>query len=255
MRCAVNLEASSREIPTAPSELTGPLPRRLRMRPNGIQMATAASVMLALGIFFILFPGWKMAKKMQTTAALRTDGRDAVGEITRLWEEREKYSNLHVGYTFTINGASYTGESDVPYQLWQSIRQASSLPIRYLPANPAMNHPAEWEGPNFSGMWLLGSASFILPFLISVAFFTILLSERKLVGKGLLAAAVVKNCSSGRRGFSVMYEFRTQDENVITGRGWSPCRHEIGTSVWVLYLPQNPRRNQPYPLLTYRVAE
>ena len=251
----MNLEASSREIATAPSELTGPLPRRLRMRPNGIQMATAGLVMLALSIFFILFPVRKMAKQMQITAALRTDGRDAVGEITRLWEEREKHSNLHVGYTFTINGASFTGESSVPDHLWQSIRQSSSLPIRYLPANPAMNHPAEWEGATFSGMWLLGSAVFILPFLVALAFFVMLLSERRLVAEGLLVAAVVKKCSSGRRGFSVMYEFRTQDENMIAGRGWSPCRHEIGTSVWVLYLPQNPRRNQPYPSLTYRVAE
>jgi hypothetical protein len=93
-------------------------------------------------------------------------------------------------------------------------------------------------------------------FLVSgIWFICVLRRDRQLVAEGVPTAGVVRKCSFRGGGvWRAKHEFRTEDGRVAGGSCYSN-RPEIGSSVCVLYLPQNPRRNKMYPVLTYRVAQ
>jgi hypothetical protein len=77
---------------------------------------------------------------------------------------------------------------------------------------------------------------------------TAVLMERQVVANGTSVNASITNCSAnGKGGFMVKYEFRAEDGSEIKGSGWSASDQDIGTKICVLYLPRNPKRNQPYP--------
>jgi len=84
-----------------------------------------------------------------------------------------------------------------------------------------------------------------------------LLAERRLAAEGVPTTGVVTKCSvSGRSGefINLKYDFRTQDGISVQGRGDFQTRQEIGARILVLYLPQKPRQNIPYPLSAWRIA-
>ena len=244
---------SSIELASIPRELTDPQPRRFRLSKNGSRMVIAAVIMLALAAAYGLWVGLDRIQQLQNRAALRHDGSETVGEITRLWSAGRSLKT-RVSYTFAVNGMSFAGEVRVPNQLVRNLRESNTLPIRYLPANPAVNHPAAWEGSA-----LLDWDSFVGPVVgmaLALFLFVTLRSERRLVVEGVPAVGEITQCAPGRRGgFSVSFDFRTQDGSITKGSGWSQSHREIGERVCVLYLPKNPRRNLSYPSLNYRVAE
>lgn len=238
------------DLASIPRELTGPVPRRLRLSKNGNRMAAAAAVMFALGVFSTLWIGVDRVQHLLHRAALRRDGRETVGEITRVWSA-SRSMKTKVSYIFAVNGVSFVGEELVPHQLAASLRNSDPLPIRYLPANPAVNHPAAWE-------WSVDSDTFVAPILstaLVLFLFTALRLERRVVADGLPAVGEITKCARARGGFSVNFDFRTRDGRVTKGSGWSQGRREIGERVCVLYLPQDPKRNLSYPALNYCVLQ
>jgi hypothetical protein len=254
------------ELATIPSELTGPLPRKLKATGTGIYLALVAPTFLALAVAAALWGASNAVLQIQHRAALRRDSGETVGEVTRTREG--KFSDI-VHYTFTVNGIPFTGKAEVPGFLRYSLRGFNPLAIRYLPANPDVNHPAVWEWslvywqpqrsdlvhlPDVSSesQWLSASLTFGA---IGLVFLVGLCKERKLMAEGAPATAVVTKCTRGTRGsFLVEYEFRTKEGGVMTG-SCSDSRKEIGASFCVLYLPQNSRRNMSYPSSNYRVAQ
>jgi hypothetical protein len=243
---------SSLDATSIPTELTGSLPRTLRLSRNGSQMATAAAIMLALTVAFAFWVGLDRVQQLKQRAALRRDGRETVGQIARLWSAGRSLKTK-VGYTFSVSGVSFAGESRVPNELVPSLDNDSTLPIRYLPANPTVNHPSAWEW-SASLDW----DSFLAPIVgMGLALFLLvtLRSERKVVAIGVPAVGEITQCVPGRRGgFSVNFDFRTPDGSITRGSGWSNSRREVGERVCVLYLPQNPQRNLSYPSLNYNAT-
>ena len=72
-------------------------------------------------------------RQVQTSAQselLRTQGKDAHGEIVRLWR-RDRGRIPMVGYAFTANGVRLTGESSVPSGMWAGVQKAGFMPVRY----------------------------------------------------------------------------------------------------------------------------
>jgi len=251
---------------TIPSELTGPLPRRLQATGSGQYFGLLAPALLAVAVAAALWGGVDAVQQMQRKAALRRDSSEIVGEISRM---RKGKSSGTVYYTFTSNGIAFTGKAEVPGFLQYSLRGSSILAIRYLPANPDVNHPAAWEWsliywhplpsdlvhlPDFSsdlqlffGLLILGAPGLV--------FFMGLRSGRKLLAEGLPTVGLVTKCTPGTRGsFLVRYEFHTEDGKVANG-SCGGSRKEIGAKVCVIYLPQNPQRNMTYPSSYYRVVQ
>jgi len=124
------------ETAALPGELTGSLPRKVRLSKNGSRMAAAAAVMFALGVFLTLWIGVDRVQHLLHRAALRRDGRTTIGEVRRVWSS-SRSMKTRVSYTFAVNGVPFVGEELVPHHLAVSLEHSDPLPIRYLPSNPA----------------------------------------------------------------------------------------------------------------------
>jgi hypothetical protein len=199
-----------------------------------------------------LLYGRHVVIRMQQRSALRQDGVEVQGEITFL-KRVGKGGNI-VRYNFAASGGTFSDKAEVPPELMRSLRESNSLTIRYLPSDPAINHPAAWEWSPSSewpvifiligllAVWSVGSAA--------------IYRNRILLVWGKPAVGVVTKCRERSRGsISVKYEFRAESGEYVQGSGKSLISPEIGASIWILYLPQNPGRNLPYPVPGYDVDE
>lgn len=235
---------------TPPRELARALPRDVRLSGRGLAKAILASVFLvaSLPVFF-----WMRDHNERQAAqieALRTGGRETLGAVTRLWLEG-KSSTPTVAYAFSMDGRSFQGKSSAPDQVWKQLRVGGPLPLRFLPADPNINHPSAWEQqPLPAWLPLLLPAIFVTGGLVILA---ILRREAGLLAEGMPAPGVIAGCRRVKGGWAVRYQFRMKDGAIAKGRSQTAQRMTIGTTICILYAPQNPRRNHTYPMCSYRL--
>jgi hypothetical protein len=116
-------------------------------------------MMFALALGLTLWYGIDAVQQMQHRDALRRDGSETSGEVTRLWTSGHGlYRNVR--YTFTVNGNAFTGEAQAPKNYWASLQNGGSLSVRYVSANPAINHPGAWEWSALQKVDLIAGAVF-----------------------------------------------------------------------------------------------
>lgn len=153
-----------------------------------------------------------------------------------------------------MNGATFAGKARVPKQLLHTVEDSKTLPVRYLPGNPALNHPAAWKGsmPSDRKTFLI---FFGILALFGVGLLVSLFGERRLLAKGTPVLAMITSCqpASNGVGFVVKYAFSAGGRPLREGNGWLEKRQEVGAKTWVLYLPQKPRQNHTYPMLNVRL--
>jgi hypothetical protein len=223
-----------------PDELTGPTPRSLSASDGTTKsVMTFTFVFLAFGV--ITVGGIKTAyRQFQIRAELRQNRQTVMGTVTKLLRGRSGHS---VDYQFAVAGVTYAGSAEV--QSVPDPRPSEPILIRYDSANPAMNHPDAWEWspgrdlvPALFGCFMSGVAAFYLIYTFRL---------RTVVRYGQPATARVENCVRNGKIYRVRYTFQTQGGTEQTGRSDSQEHREIGTSTWILYMPQNPRRNCLYP--------
>lgn len=236
---------------TAPAELRGRTPRRVLLTANGIQMTLAAAILLALAAAGAVWAGSVGVGQRQPNSALHKNGRETEGAITRL--DVSNSLGSRVSYTFSAGGATYSGEARVPRELAHSLAGTKNLSILYLPANPAINHPAAWKP--FRLLQLASIMAPVIAVVLGLLLFILLAIEHRMAAKGKPALAVVKKCALGKSGYLIQYQFRLDDETPIEGQGWCKGPQEFGNGIWVLYLSERPRRNLPYPLTYCRILE
>ena len=235
---------------TAPPELKRALPREVRRSTRGTLLACLAVIYMAGSL--PLYVSFRNDARQQSahTEALRTQGREASAEIVRFWHQG-KSSTRMVAYAFTADGRRVRGESSVPDRFWEGLQKAGFLPIRYLPANPNINHPLAWEDYPMSA-WV----PYLLPVILAGGGVALLFSLRRqaqLAAEGLATPGIVTNCRRLKGGWKVGYQFRTKEGDLAKGSSRVGRALESGASLCVLYLPQDIRRNQAYPLSFYRV--
>jgi hypothetical protein len=235
-----------------PSELAGPLPRKTRLSAKGIPLVLGATILLAVAVGCTSYALIQAIPELQKKSALRLHGSEVIGRV-------QSSSIPFIDYAFAINGISYSAKVRLPEYiiansvLSESYRESSPILIRYLPENPAINHPAAWQWPAFEDLgWFLAA---LVTGTFGSLFVLFLRSDRQLVVHGRPRAAMVTGChEAGRGGLRTTYEFRMDDGRVIQGSSRSINRQNVGACLWVLYLPQNPKRFQAYSGLSYAVA-
>jgi len=108
--------------------------------------ALVAVVVLCLGLGGLITAhfGLDIHKQMQQRRILRVEGRDTVGIVTAT---HAGHGPPTVTYAFKANGLSYWGKAEiVDYHL--VLHESDSIAVRYLPTDPTVNHPADWEWSN-----------------------------------------------------------------------------------------------------------
>jgi len=232
-----------------PSELDGPLPRKVRMNStNGSSVLVLVLLSLVSGSVICGFACSGAFGQMQRRAALRRDGRDIAGRVTAT---HAGHGDATVSYTFTVNGSIYFGKAQMPdYRL--ILHESDGIAVRYLPINPAINHPADWE---WSGLTDFVPDVFALFFAtMGIVGLVFLLRNRKLAREGRAAEGLVTSCAPNKRQYRVDYEFSTEDGARMKGRCDCSEQFEAGACIWIIYLPKRPRRNHSYPLELFDVV-
>lgn len=231
--------------PKMPPELLVTVPRRVRLSADSRYKEIVLWMMLALTIILSIWVSRGAAEQIRMRSTLRHDGVEARGEITEI--KSVPRSQDIVSYSFPANGETFLGKAGVPPQLMHRLRESKSIAVRYLPSNPGINHPAEWE-------WSLWSSSIEIIFLmIFVLLFSASLSaiyrRLQVISQGKPAVGVVTKCGpAGGGAFSLKYEFCTETGMRVGGIGYSRVSQEIGVGIWILFLPQSPSRSLPYPV-------
>jgi hypothetical protein len=246
---------SFRTVPNLPPELSTPVPRTIRQSDYRRHINKVAAFMLGLVVILDLCICINAGLEVHRRSVLRQEGTEVVlGEIIEI-KEHGRTPDV-VSYTFTASGKTVIGKAGAPLKLRQTLRESKFLAVRYLPSNPAVNHPAAWEYPyEHEPLWLVILALVInasIAFLPS-CFLYKFSKERKLLTWGKPAVGVVTKCVSVRRAFRLKYEFRTETGTTFDGGGWSLLPQAIGAEIWILYLPRNPRLNLLYPHPEYIV--
>jgi hypothetical protein len=233
------------------AELAQPIPRNVRMTGTG-WANVALLIVIFGGAAALLVHVSNAAFHIYTTRnTLRTGASETTAQITREWISGKR-STQHIGYAFVVDGANYSGEAVVPASIWESLKDAGAVNIKYFPSDPRINHPAEWEdsigqslSPLFMTAMLLIAGSVLV---------RLLRTQHRLVAEGLPALACVTERVKGNRGgYFLKYEFRTETGEIANGGCAEEETQAVGSTISVIYLPSNPRASRLYPIETFKV--
>jgi hypothetical protein len=237
---------------TAPKELTRALPRETKLTGRGLFNVILAVIFLMASIGLAFWLRNEAARDAAHAATLHVQGQQATGEITTLWH-KDRGRVPMVAYAFSANGARIHGESQVPDSQWTKLQKAGFLPVLYLPSNPSVNHPAGWDERSVPDwfpialplVWVFGAAFLLFN----------LRRQGRVAAEGVPAAGVVTRCYRVKGGWAARYQFKTKDGAIVKGRDKMWRKFTEGAPVCVLYLPDNPRRNNLYPLCLYTISQ
>jgi len=243
-----------------PDELGHSLPRPVRLTGGG-RWIFAAATLLVLGGIAEGIEGTMAGRRIDAAAGreaarMATQGLETQAAVTRLWEVRGRFHSYYVAYRYTVTRQAYEGHNLIAWQHWRSLQVGAPIAVRYLASDPTYVYPAA-DPPTHSPAWEF-------PLMVSTAFAVVgawllwmLWRQSYLLANGDTAPAAVTRCvatPTGRGGvtYRYTYEFRlpgggTRQETLYTSLSDGKPPDE-GSVICILYLPNNPRRNRPYPL-------
>jgi hypothetical protein len=238
----------SQTINPAIDELNAALPRKVRLSDDARNLFWVAVSFIVVGAISLAVIYHIDAKQMRQREALRSEGRDAVGDVTAKGSSR---GGVWVDYTFKVDGLAYEGTALLPRRHIDA-SVGGQIPIRYLPSDPSVSHPSEWE---WSTEWDIVPLLFMLFFPGMAAVVLVMIyRERELARKGWVVEGKVTGCTPNRTRFRVYYEFHTDTGALIEGSNAYADEYDYGSPILVIYLRANPARNGCYPVYYYRTV-
>ena len=245
------MRASTRH--SLPPELARSAPRDVALTTGGRALILFAWLLvagaLAAGV------GLHVVAQRQSEAAIDFDTRSVTANaiVDRLWRKTSGGGDdkpALVALHFDANGARIDAESRLPLRQWRRLSTGSTLPLRYLPDNPRR-------------FVLDGQRQDRLPFAVPYVVWSVLAAlallcfaaihrERRLLGEGRSTVAVVTKVrthkgSHGGTHREIVYEFSVLAGTKATGKGRGTKSAGVGTTLSVVYDPERPTRNHPYP--------
>jgi hypothetical protein len=210
-------------------------PRRPRLIGGGYGITIVAGVMgiVCAGVTYATL------HKFEVDQRFAKEGQTITGTVLSTSLERREHI---VRYEFRIDGQPYQGTGNVPkLRSWTKARKSKEIEISYLASDPAINRPADETNLPL----LIGLAP---PAFLALMVFLLLSQLRRsfvLATTGRLTNGIVVGVRPGSKSSTwVYYDFLT-DQGIVT-RGKSSIlswKVALGSSVEVLYLPDNPERN------------
>ncbi len=227
--------------------------RPVRLGRGGYALAIAAAA-LVLGALVLA----GVLRERSASGAARRDRLERAGvetsaTILRLWRSGGEEDTHYVGYEFPVDGLRRSGSSKAPARIWRSLRVRGPLPVRYLPDDPGINHPAGWRMEVLPA-WL---AIFVPAVLLGISgmFAGLIGRQWRLLSEGRPAPGVIVKARRSDQQVVLTYEFRLLSGAAQRGRSSTSGRKVPGEGapVCVIYDPANPRRNGVYPFSLVRI--
>jgi len=233
-------------------------PRDVRLTAAGWVLALTATALL---VFAAVISSVLVSLSMRQAAIgreLASRGVGASAQVVQLWRSSGDSHQPWVSYWWTTGGRDYQAQAKVRLRTWQSLSVGAPIAIRYVPDDPAISSLAGVE-PSALPLWL-GPLISIALLGLAAGCVLWLNAERRLLAEGRAARALVvahrkTQTSHGGTYRSIVYRFALLSGAEVTGKSQSPRKTPaIGSRITVLYDPDRPMRNQPYPLHLVRVA-
>ena len=227
--------------------------RPVRLTGQGKVLIAVCILLLAgsavLGVFL-----FRTARRQNAERALLLDqGTTTTATVTRLWRTGEKSSRYMLSYRFLYAGAVYKHSVSTSFNRWRRLHVGDPIPVSYVPAQPSLNHPAEWQ-PDALPLW------FPYPFTLLMAACALLIvvpirRQYGLLTNGRPAPGRVTGSKRASHNQSILfYEFRQLNGAIAKGKSSSTRPPATGTPLCILYDPDRPRRSAPYPFSLVRLA-
>ena len=240
----------------APRELGSSMPRDVTLDGAGKALYTVAMAFLAGAVVVGLLLNGVARRQANTRAAFAADGTTTAGEVTRLWRRSD---DSWVAYRFEANAGVYQGQAQIRKSRWQALHVGSPIDITYLHSDPNRHALAGLERDGMPG-WVPVVASLGIGS-IGVLILAAIGRQRRLLANGRAAPAIVtrirKHSSShGGSHRAVYYTFPLLSGAMAEGRSdWVRKTAEAGAVLCIVYDPDRPRHNQPYPVPFVRVRK
>lgn len=244
---------------TPPVGLDRARPREVSLTGSGRAMIVLAAVLAIAALTVGIFMEATAQRQAEEQRLWEEKAVSTQGHVTRLWQRKQGDQTRHwIAYEFTANGRSYGRSARISRSVWSALETGSAVPVRYLPEHPESNHPFR-QDPD--------AMPRVLPFLVALALGGVswlawrqVRREKWLLSEGRAAVGLVTEHSKMHRGSHgtelgkvAYYQFAQLSGALAKGKtGPSKKPPEIGSTICVLYDPENARWNARYPLSLVR---
>jgi hypothetical protein len=233
-----------------PPELERSAPRDVGLTAGGRALIALAWLVAAAALGAGI--GLHLEAQRQFSAALDFDRRGVTANavVDRLWRKSGDGKPAYAAFHFEANGTRIDGESRMRLPVWRELRTGSTVAVRYLPESPRRFVVAGERR---------GRMPFAVPYAVSFTLAALALlcagavrRQRTLLSEGRPARAVVTKVkkNKGSHGASyreIFYEFRVLAGTKVTGKAVATTASDVGATIDVVYHPERPTRNRPYP--------
>ncbi len=236
-----------------PDKLDRSRPRPVRLTGAGLALLALAVTLVIGGALAGIALGVTAGRQAYEQRLLQERGANTDAHITRLWRRKGESRQYWMAYRFTAGGRTYERQAKTSLRVWRDLKLGSPLAVRYLPSNPESNYPRGHENKPIPA-WL--------PYIVAAALAASgclaplpILSQRRLLSEGRAARGLVTHHTQAKEGNMIHYEFALLSGATAKGKS-GPSKHPpaIAGAICVLYEPENPNRNAPYPLSLVRPA-
>src|SRR5438270_11928976 len=125
---------------TPPASLGYSSLRPVRLARGGIGLLVLLAVIVLIGLVLGAVLAGASRRQSAERDLLREQGVVTDAAVVRVWRTSGKDSTDRVRYRFEVNGREFVSAHAVPRAIWRTLQEGSVIPVRYLPAAPAVNH-------------------------------------------------------------------------------------------------------------------
>jgi hypothetical protein len=232
------------------SKVNTEIPRKVYLDGQSAIALGFGLLMLLFGIAMFIWMSNGAITGLHTRQVLVRDGRTVIGDIKKVSRER---IGEFVRYAFSVDEVPYSGQAEMEMSNYELPGDQNRILIRYLPNDPRVNQPVNWQ-------WVSIWDAFPLLLLLSITalgakVILTALRLRALMRIGIVALGKVTGCAPNKNLFKVYYEYAAEDGTTVEGSCDLKDEYEVGVSIPVIYLRSNPQRNYRFPVGGFRIAE
>ena len=243
-----------------PSELSGALPRDVRLTGGGVAAAVAAIAMAVGAVASAIIMSVAYARAEEHRELREREGTFVEAKIVRVARTSDGQPRTSVAYRFAIDGRSYTGRTTLRDRDRRKFIEGGPMPIGYIRSRPDVSWPVGYEPGGFPPLAIpLGFAGLLAG---AAALARSVRRQYVLLSEGRVATARITGLKKFRGGghsadkrYHVSCEFKT----LSGARRAARCdvgRHPpvVGASIAIVYHRDDPEWNALYPLQLVRLS-
>ena len=235
---------------TLPPELMRSAPRDVRLTRGGRALVAVAWLLAIGGMTSGVLLYREARRQAAASAAFDRGAVSTTAIVDLLWRKKGDGDPAYARFHFSVNGRRVNGEARMRTSVWRELHAGAPLPLRYLP-----DDPNRWAIDGARDRGLPVGVAYVVASIPSVASLLciaavrrqrVLLSEGR-VTSGRITSVKKQHGSHGATHHEIRYEFPLLSGRMAAGKASASKTAGVGGSIIVLYDPDRPARNQPYP--------